>query len=95
MTIIDPMKTINVNVATLKARLSEYLRLVRKGTKVVVLDHKHPVATLGPIELGNEVDDLGSIKPSDDPRLKGFFPVRNGKRPFSSLEILLEDRKKR
>ncbi len=37
-----------VRVAELKARLSEYLRLVRRGHSVTVLDRDTPVARLVP-----------------------------------------------
>ena len=42
------MKT--VRVAELKARLSEYLRLVRKGHPVIVMDRETPIARIVPIE---------------------------------------------
>jgi prevent-host-death family protein len=39
-----------VGVAELKARFSEYLRLVRRGSAVTVLDRDTPVARLVPME---------------------------------------------
>jgi len=42
------MKT--VGTAELKARLSEYLRAVRAGETIVVLDRHQPVARLVPID---------------------------------------------
>ena len=41
-----------VQIAQLKARLSAYLRSVRKGGELVVLDRKNPVARLLPYEEG-------------------------------------------
>ena len=41
------MKTINV--AELKTHLSRYLRLVRQGEHIVVLDRKEPIAELSPL----------------------------------------------
>ena len=38
-----------VSVATLKARLSEYLRKAKAGEAVVVTDRGIPVARLGPL----------------------------------------------
>lgn len=35
-----------VNVAKLKAHLSEYLRLAQKGEQVVVLDREKPIASI-------------------------------------------------
>ena len=42
------MKTISVS--QLKAHLSAQLKEVNNGSRIVVLDHKHPVAVLGPYE---------------------------------------------
>jgi prevent-host-death family protein len=39
-----------VGTAELKARLSEYLRLVRRGEVIVVLDRNQPIARLVPID---------------------------------------------
>lgn len=39
-----------VRIAELKARLSEYLRQVRRGESIVVLDRDKPVARLVPYE---------------------------------------------
>jgi len=88
------MRTLHVSVSSLKAKLAEYLRLVKKGACLVVLDHKHPVAKVAPITQGEE-SGFASIKPIENPSLRGFFPSRKIKRSFSSLDLLLEDRKKR
>ena len=53
MTIYDYHMTMNedeVGIADLKARLSEFLRLVRKGHAVTVLDRGRPVARIVPYE---------------------------------------------
>ena len=42
-----------VGVAQLKSRLSEYLRLVKRGGTVTVLDRDRPVARLVPPEQGD------------------------------------------
>jgi prevent-host-death family protein len=39
-----------VKVAELKARLSEYLRLVRRGEEVTVLDRETPIARIVPYD---------------------------------------------
>ena len=44
----------SVRVAALKARLSEYIRAVRRGHPVVVYDRETPVARLVPYESGQE-----------------------------------------
>jgi prevent-host-death family protein len=38
-----------VRIAELKARLSEYLRAVRRGETIVVLDRETPVAQIVPV----------------------------------------------
>ena len=44
----------SVGVAELKSRLSEYLRRVRRGQTIVVLDRQTPIARLVPYESGPE-----------------------------------------
>jgi prevent-host-death family protein len=39
-----------VGIAELKARLSEYLRVVRRGETISVLDREMPVAQIVPVE---------------------------------------------
>ena len=42
------MKT--VGIADLKSRLSEYLRTVRRGDTITVLDRQTPVAQISPVQ---------------------------------------------
>ena len=39
-----------VRIATLKARLSEYLRVVRQGETVAVFDRETPIAHIVPVQ---------------------------------------------
>ena len=39
-----------ISISRLKARLSAELKRVRKGMVLTILDHKHPVARLVPLE---------------------------------------------
>ena len=41
-----------VNIATLKARLSEHLKLVRRGETLIVMDRDTPVARVIPYGAG-------------------------------------------
>ena len=41
-----------ISISKLKAHLSGELKKVQKGTKLVVLDHNHPVAELIPLTEG-------------------------------------------
>ena len=43
------MNVKQVRIAELKARLSEYLRLVRRGETIAVLDRETPVAQIVPV----------------------------------------------
>lgn len=84
-----------VNIATLKAKLAQYLRIVKGGEEIVVLDHKMPVARIVPIV--DSLKPLPSIKPKAD-----FSGIANmkvlplEKRPkVDIMTLLLEDRAKR
>ena len=51
MTISDYIMTMrSVNIAELKAKLSEYLRHVRSGHELTVLDRNTPVARMVPFD---------------------------------------------
>jgi antitoxin (DNA-binding transcriptional repressor) of toxin-antitoxin stability system len=44
------MKVVNVNVTELKVRLSKYLRMASRGTRIIVKDRTEPIAELGPLQ---------------------------------------------
>jgi prevent-host-death family protein len=77
-----------VRVAALKARLSEYIRAVRRGHVVVVYDRDTPVARLVPYEAAAE--PLPTRLPLR--RLRDvILPAPLGRRT-DSLAALLEER---
>ncbi|HUF12977.1 MAG TPA: type II toxin-antitoxin system prevent-host-death family antitoxin, partial [Longimicrobiales bacterium] len=87
------------SIAQLKARLSHYLRLVRRGDRVTVTHRGRPVATLGPV--GTEATDArlrrliesGVARPPGDPLPPGFWDVDRPADPEGrSLAGLLEER---
>ena len=81
------MKT--VGIAELKARLSAYLKVVRKGHPVVVMDRGAPVARIVP--LGDE-RELVVRKP-----LRALHSVKLPARPtrgVDSVALLLEERER-
>ena len=90
----------HVSVATLKARLSEYLRRARSGEAVVVTDRGVPVARLGPLEgevaLDGRLEELAAAGLVRRPiRPLASFPAdRNRPRDPGgrSLEAVLEER---
>jgi prevent-host-death family protein len=54
MTTYDYIMTMrSVNIAELKAKLSEYLRHVRSGHELTVLDRRTPVARIVPCREGS------------------------------------------
>ena len=84
-----PRTMIIVRVAQLKARLSEYLRLVRKGHSVTVFDRETPIARIVPTDKAGH---LPSRKP------KGSVSFWKVPRPspyrgkIDIVELLLEER---
>ena len=40
----------SISVSKLKAHLSAELKEVQNGSRIIILDHKHPVAIVGPYE---------------------------------------------
>ena len=78
----------SVNIATLKAKLSHYLRAVRRGETVDILDHNTPVAKLVPCE------EISNALPSRLPsrRLEDVALPSKTRRGVDSTAVLLEDR---
>lgn len=81
-----------VGVADLKAKLSEYLRIARKGGEVVVMDREQPVARIVAYETS---PTLQVREPLRRYRNLGEIPLP----PPANLDIdivdlLLEDRRK-
>ena len=82
----------HVQIAQLKARLSEYLRDVRKGVEVIVLDRKTPIArivpsTATPHALTIRKPKPGSPRPCD---VEIPPPVPGLERPYV-LKLLSEE----
>ena len=79
-----------VRIAELKARLSEYLRAVRKGRSLTVLDRDTPIARVVPYEENM----LGLVVR----RARGKTPIRKIKLPpplktkIDVVELLLIER---
>lgn len=80
-----------VQIARLKARLSEYLREVRHGHGLVVLDRETPIARLVPY---HDIDEPLRVR---QPRPRSPSPGRVRlppplKLPVDAVRILLEER---
>jgi len=79
-----------VRIAELKARLSEYLRAVRRGETIAVLDRETPVAQIVPIR---ERTTLRVRKPSPGAPPPNRVPIPRGARlKVDVVQLLLEER---
>jgi prevent-host-death family protein len=79
-----------VRIADLKARLSEYLRAVRRGETIAVLDRDTPIAQIVPVR------DRGALRvrkpaPGAPPPNRVRLP-RPAKLNVDIVELLLEER---
>jgi antitoxin (DNA-binding transcriptional repressor) of toxin-antitoxin stability system len=87
------------NIAEFKARLSSYLRFVRRGEKVVVYDRDTPIADVVPHD-SDTAQQLTITTAQGD--LREVWNSRSGAQPnrnfpvghTDSLSLLLEDRKR-
>jgi prevent-host-death family protein len=77
-----------INISTFKARISEQLKRVRKGERIVITDRDTPIAEVLPYE---ERPDLVLRSP----RCKLKFPRLSFRVARDPLDFLIEDRKRR
>lgn len=80
-----------IGVAALKARLSEYLRIVRRGGTVVVLDRKTPIARIVPERGGAERLEVRPLV-KDSPPLRALAIPRGRPLEVDVVAILREER---
>ena len=79
-----------VRIAELKSRLSEYLRAVRRGETIAVLDRDTPVAQLVPVREGT---GLRIRKPASGSPTPNRVPLpKPAKLKVDVVELLLEER---
>jgi len=79
-----------VRIAELKARLSEYLRVVRRGETIAVLDRETPVAQIVPVR---DRSALRVRKPAAGTPAPNRVPLpKPAKLPVDVVQILLEER---
>lgn len=85
-----------VNVATLKAKLSEYLRAARTGETIRILDRRHEVATLSGVSLPKGVLVAHSLVKQGLAEWHGgkphVTPLKPRKGPAKIADAVLEDR---
>jgi len=92
MTISDYLIVMNdVRIADLKARLSEYLRKVKRGHAITVLDRETPIARLVPYE--SDAASLPVRRPVPGaPKLQAVLLPPPLRMQGDIVTLLLEDR---
>jgi len=90
-----------VSISELKAKLSQFLDLVRQGEEVIVTDRGRPVARIGPLR-GTTGDDArlqmlvrtGRVRPPVGVRVDPVRLERPADPAGRSLAALLEERER-
>jgi len=79
-----------VRISELKAKLSKYLRAVRRGETITVLDRETPVAQIVPFPA---LSGLRIRKPAPEVLpLKRILSPKQAKLPIDVVQLLLEER---
>ena len=81
-----------VGVAELKDQLSKHLRGVEAGEEIEVTDRARPIARIVPVRPTQLIQIIPPSRPFAEIRDK-VYPPANW--PKDSLQLLLEDRRKR
>ena len=82
-----------VKIAELKNHLSAHLRSVERGAELEVTDRNRPIARIVPVEQASAaIRIVPAQRPFSEVRDKRYRPARWA---TSSLELLLEDRRRR
>ena len=79
-----------VKIAELKSKLSEYLRAVRQGETIAVLDRETPIAQIVPIRQRPAIQ-IRKPAPGTPPPNKIPIPKATKQHP-DIVELLLEER---
>ncbi len=79
-----------VRIAELKAKLSEYLRAVRRGETIAVLDRETPIAHIVPVRAPFALR-VRKPAPGSPPPKRIPLP-KPAKLPIDVVEVLLEER---
>jgi prevent-host-death family protein len=80
-----------VRIAELKARLSEYLRAVRRGETIAVLDRETPIAHLVPVR-DHATLTIRKPAPGTPPPNRVKLPKKPLTLNVDVVDILLEER---
>ena len=79
-----------VRIAELKAKLSEYLRAVRRGETIAVLDRETPIAHIVPVRPSSALR-VRRPGPGAPPPNRVPLP-KPAKLPLDVVQLLLEER---
>ena len=90
---------ISVAISVLKNRLSEYVRHVKKGETIIVMDRDQPVAELRPFAQAKNnlegdlalLESQGLVRRGNPKKLKSWTPGFN-KKNLGVLDALLLER---
>ncbi|MBI2646562.1 MAG: type II toxin-antitoxin system prevent-host-death family antitoxin [Deltaproteobacteria bacterium] len=82
----------SVKIGQLKNKLSAYLRLVRKGAQIIVMDREHPIARITPFEEKEELRIIPAQKKFSEIKKLSFSKP---KVQIDVVALLREDRDKR
>ncbi len=86
-----------VGIETLKARLSDYLKLAQEGERVLITEHGRSIAVLAPIEGNDSVRGVWKLVESGVASWSGGKPEGSRQKPKvrgkSASAIVLEDRR--
>ncbi|MBI4405601.1 MAG: type II toxin-antitoxin system prevent-host-death family antitoxin [Deltaproteobacteria bacterium] len=90
---MKPFNKSSAGIADFKARLSSYLRRVKSGEEVEILERGIPVAVIHPIRNHTPLEIVPSRK---DPALLAKYPFSiSPKKAFDVVELILKDRQTR
>lgn len=85
-----------VNIATLKAKLSEYVRLARKGERIRILDRHRAVAELSGLQMSDDQRLAEALVRAGQAEWHGgkprVRPMKLHKGPANIADAVLEDR---
>jgi prevent-host-death family protein len=88
---------LTISVSDLKARLSEQLRRVKAGERLIVTDRGTPVAMLAPLDAAHLQDEMtelieaGLVRPPQEARDADFLERPRPADPKASLRSALAD----
>ncbi|MBI2343943.1 MAG: type II toxin-antitoxin system prevent-host-death family antitoxin [Deltaproteobacteria bacterium] len=84
-----------VKIGKLRNRLSYYLKKVRKGAEITIMDRDTPIGRIVPYASAHKDDELKMIPPPNGYAGLAKLSFPDAKISIDPVDILLEDRRKR